>query len=91
MAKRAAVTIRGKTSEWADSSAARKPKKRLRELAQWLMWEASAAISVDTKSGELRDCAVEPCAMLFSLVMVGSPVAMIGIKSFNLRANPAHV
>ena len=73
--------MRGKTSEWADSSTARKPKNRLRELAQWLMWEASAAISVDTKSGALRECAAALGAMLLRLVMVGSPVAMIGVKA----------
>ena len=51
-ASTAAVTMRVKTAECASSSAACKPKNRLRLLAQSLMCEASAAVSVDTKSRE---------------------------------------
>ena len=49
-ASNAAVTMRLNTTECADSSAACNPKNRLRRLAQRSMWDANAAVSVDTKS-----------------------------------------
>lgn len=46
----AAVTIRPKMAECITPKAACRLKNLLRLLAQWLMCEASAAVSVDTKS-----------------------------------------
>lgn len=66
----AAVTMRAQTAECAVSNTPCRPKKRLRVLAQWLMWDASAAMSLETKSGEPKGRAEEKGWILSSVVMV---------------------
>lgn len=51
MAARATtVTMRGLAAECADCRAPRNGKNGLCDPAQWLMWDASSAASVETKS-----------------------------------------
>ena len=69
----AQVTIRGKTSECADSNAAYKLKKRLRPLAQRLMCEARAAESLETKSGAVWLLAAGDWLVFVNVVMVCAP------------------
>jgi hypothetical protein len=93
----AAVTMRAQTAECAVSSTLCRPKNRLRVLAQWLMWEASAAISPETKSGESKGRAEEKEWILSSVVMMFAGVLQglenvatmrTSASALMLRANP---
>ena len=58
--------MRGEMAECAESRAVCNAKNRLRELAQWLMCDASSAASVPTKSGLSAD---EKREVIFRVVM----------------------
>ena len=82
-ATKAAVTMRVKTTDCTNSSAACKPKNRLRLLAQWSMCEANAAVSVDTKSaaGFANAVGVLEVVMVCSVcVKKGNFAALFGNK-----------
>ena len=67
----ATVTRRGVSTEWADWGTAYKGKNGLCDPAQWLMWDASSAASVDTKSTDKKsDPAEGGLAWMFDVSMV---------------------
>ena len=69
----ATVTRRGVRTEWADWSTACKGKNGLCDPAQWLMWDAKSAASVDTKSADKKsDPAEDGLAWMFKVSMVGA-------------------
>ena len=78
--------MRVKTTECASSSAACKLKNRLRLLAQRLMCEAKAAVSVDTKS----DWRVIKVAGVVNVVMVCSVFVKDGFFAAICQLQKSH-
>ena len=78
--------MRVKTTECTSSSAACRLKNRLRLLAQWLICEASAAVSVDTKS----DWPVIKVAGVVNVVMVCSGCVKDGFFTAICQLQKSH-